>query len=63
MNREEIALRLLKYRVKKGLTQMELAKQIDISNKTLCFVEKSNPKVRNITLIKVSNKLDELEKI
>lgn len=57
INREEVANLAIKYRAENNLTQIDLAKKLDISNKTLCRIENENEKVRKTTLQKVFLKL------
>lgn len=57
INREEIANLAIKYRAENNLSQQDLAKKLNISNKTLCHIENENKKVRKTTLQKVFLKL------
>lgn len=57
INREEVANLAIKYRAENNLSQQDLAKKLNISNKTLCHIENENEKVRKITLQKVFIKL------
>ena len=56
---EEVPKLAITYRIKNNLTQKELAKKLNISNKTLCHIEKEDKSVRNFTLQKVGMKLKE----
>lgn len=57
ISREEVANLAIKYRAENNLNQQDLAKKLNISNKTLCHIENENEKVRKITLQKVFIKL------
>lgn len=57
INREEVANLAIKYRAENNLSQRDLAKKLNISNKTLCHIENENEKVRKTTLQKVFIKL------
>ena len=56
---EDVAKLAITYRIKNNLTQKELAKKLNISNKTLCHIENEDKSVRNFTLQKVGMKLKE----
>lgn len=57
INREEVANLAIKYRTENNLSQQDLAKKLNISNKTLCRIENEYEKVRKTTLQKVFIKL------
>lgn len=58
---EEVSKMIIDYRVKNNLSQKELADMLDISNKTLCYIENKENTVRNITLAKVAMRLKGLK--
>lgn len=57
----DLAKRLLIYRIKKDLTQKEMAEKLGISDHTLCDIERERD-VMLKTKLKVELKLNELEK-
>lgn len=59
---DELATKLITYRIKNNLTQAQCAKQFGISNQTLCYIEKRNKKITPKTLIKVNMLIDQSRK-
>lgn len=58
---ENLSSKLLEYRVRNSLTQADIAKEMGVSNKIICYIENNKNTVRNVTKMKVLMKLKELE--
>lgn len=58
MKNNSLAKRLLQYRVKHQLTQIQLAEKIGVSNHLICDIENEKSTVRKISIMKIEDFLD-----
>lgn len=61
LNEEMVGLRMLNYRIKRGIKQKDLAKMLGIAEATANQIEQNKGNAKRITLVKINLKLDELE--
>lgn len=62
LKEEDVAMRMLNYRIKRGMTQKQLAKVLGISEATANHAEQNIGLVSMHTLVRINLKLEELEK-
>lgn len=63
VNLEQLSASIIAYRVKHNLTQKEMAEVLDVSNKTICYIENQKEGIRKTTLFKLSAKMEELKNV
>lgn len=63
VNLEQLSASIIAYRAKNNLTQKEMAEVLEVSNKTICYIENQKECVRKTTLFKISAKMEELTNV
>lgn len=61
MTYEELKRRILEFRIKHNLTQIEMCEKLEVAELTYIRFMKDRGNVRDITKIKIEQKLKELE--
>lgn len=61
IDRKAIAARVIIYRAEHNINQKDMAQKLEMSNKTLCYLEQCKESVADVTYLVANMKMDKLE--